>query len=86
MILHAGDIYVPVCLDWQGAIAPVYAVEMLADAQFKEDSRVVDKRRVLSLEGHTISLIHDLLVRVMAQEVTELTLPIKAYPPGRGLI
>ena len=25
VILHAGDIYVPSCLDWLEAIAPVYA-------------------------------------------------------------
>ena len=70
-ILHAGDIYVPACLDWLEAIAPVYAVELGADAHFKEDPRVVDKRRVVHLEGHTIGLTHDLLVPGMVPEVTE---------------
>ena len=41
VILHAGDIYVPACLDWLEKLAPVYAVELEADAQFKGDSRVV---------------------------------------------
>ena len=80
LILHAGDIYVRACLDWLEAIAPVYAVEMLADPQFKEDPRVVDKKRVLNLEGHSIGLIHDLLVPGMPQEVTERTPLSKHFP------
>ena len=69
VILHAGDIYLPSCLDWLEAIAPVYAVEMWADAHFNEDPRVVNKTRVLHLEGHTVGLTHDLLVPGMAQEI-----------------
>ena len=85
LILHAGDIYVRACLDWLEAIAPVYAVEMVADPQFKEDPRVVDKKRVLNLEGHSIGLIHDLLVPGMPQEVTELTPLSKHFPPDAEL-
>ena len=69
VIIHAGDIYSPACLDWLEEIAPVFAVELGADAHFKEDQRVVDKTRVLHLEGHTIGLTHDLLVPGMAQEI-----------------
>ena len=82
VILHAGDIYVPACLDWLETIAPVYAVEMWGDAQFKEDPRVVDKTRVLHLGGHTIGLTHDLLVPGMAQEITEYSPLSKHFPPG----
>ena len=77
VILHAGDIYVPSCLDWLEEIAPVYAVEMEAEAQFKEDARVVNKTRVLHLGGHTIGLIHDLLVPGMVQA--------KHFPPNAEL-
>ena len=49
VIIHAGDIYQPSCLDWPEKIAPVYAVEFGADAHFKEDARVVDMARVLDL-------------------------------------
>ena len=73
VILHAGDIYIPACLDWLETIAPVYAVELGAGGLFKEDSRVVDKFRVLQLEGHSIGLIHDLWVRGMEHEITEHT-------------
>ena len=84
-ILHAGDIYVPACLDWLEAIAPVYAVEMEGDFHFKQDPRVVDKKRVLNLEGHTIGLIHDLMVPGMAQEVTEFSPLSKHFPPDADL-
>ena len=85
VILHAGDIYVPSCLDWLEVIAPVYAVEMWAGDQFKEDPRVVDKMRVLHIEGHTIGLTHDLLVPGMAQEVTEHSPLAKHFPPDGDL-
>jgi putative phosphoesterase len=85
VILHAGDIYQPDCLDWLEQIAPVYAVELGADAHFKEDTRVVDKARVIQLEGHTIGIIHDLLVPGMAQEVTEFSPLAKHFPQGTDL-
>ena len=80
VIIHAGDIYQPSCLDWLEKIAPVYAVELGADAHFKEDVRVVDMSRVLELEGHKIGLIHDLMVPGVAQEITEFT-PLSKYFP-----
>ena len=85
VILHAGDIYVPSCLDWLEAIAPVYAVEMEADAHFQDDPRVVNKTRVLHLEGHTIGLIHDLLVPGMDQEITEYSPISKHFPRDADL-
>ena len=85
LILHAGDIYVPSCLDWLEAIAPVYAVELGADAHFREDPRVVNNKRVLHLEGHAIGLTHDLLVPGMAQEITEFSPLSKHFPPDADL-
>ncbi len=85
LILHAGDIYLPSCLDWLEEIAPVYAVELGADAHFKEDPRVVDKTRVLHLEGHTVGLTHDLLVPGMVQEITEHSPVSKHFPQDADL-
>ncbi len=85
VILHAGDIYTPHCLDWLEKIAPVYAVELGADAHFRKDPRVVNNARVLQLEGHTIGLTHDLLVPGMAQEITEFTPLSKHFPPDADL-
>lgn len=62
LILHAGDIYQSVCLDWLERIAPVTAVELESMVHFKNDSRVEEKR-VLTLEGHSIGLVHDLFLR-----------------------
>jgi putative phosphoesterase len=85
VIIHAGDIYQPSCLDWLEEIAPVYAVELGADAHFKDDDRVVDMVRTIELEGHTIGIIHDLLVPGMAQEVTEFTPLSKHFPQDAEL-
>ncbi len=85
VIIHAGDIYQPSCLDWLEEIAPVYAVELGADAHFKDDARVVDMARIIELEGHTIGIIHDLLVPGMAQEVTEFTPLSKHFPQDADL-
>ena len=85
VIIHAGDIYQPSCLDWLEKIAPVYAVELGAGAHFQEDPRVVDMSRVLKLEGHTIGLIHDLLVPGMTQEITEYTPLSKHFPTDSDL-
>ena len=85
VIIHAGDIYLPSCLDWLEEIAPVYAVELEADAHFKDDSRVMDKTRVLHLEGHSIGLTHDLLVPGMVQEITQYSPLSKHFPQGSDL-
>ena len=85
VILHAGDIYLPSCLDWLEALAPVYAVEMEAEAHFNEDPRVVDRTRVIRLEGHTIGITHDLMVPGMAQEITEYSPLSKHFPPDADL-
>jgi putative phosphoesterase len=69
LILHAGDILVPSCLDWLERIAPVKAVELGSKAHFKEDPRVAEKR-VVEVEGHAIGMVHDLVLRGMGGEVT----------------
>ncbi|HIM37872.1 MAG TPA: metallophosphoesterase [Dehalococcoidia bacterium] len=85
LILHAGDIYLPSCLDWLEKIAPVYAVELGSDAHFSNDSRVVDKTRVLRLEGQSIGITHDLLVPGMAQEITEYSPLSRHFPANADL-
>ena len=85
VIIHAGDIYQPSCLDWLEEIAPVYAVELGAAAHFKGDARVVDMARVVELEGHSVGIIHDLLVPGMGQEVTEFSPLSKHFPQDADL-
>ena len=83
LILHAGDIYQSVCLDWLERIAPVTAVELESMVHFKNDSRVEEKR-VLTLEGHRIGLVHDLFLRgideVRPGTITARNLPDESLP------
>jgi len=62
MILHAGNVYIPAILDWLERIAPVKVSGSLdRDKQVHGDPRVEEKQ-VLEVEGHTIGVIHDLMV------------------------
>ncbi|MDP6102115.1 MAG: metallophosphoesterase family protein [Dehalococcoidia bacterium] len=62
LILHAGNIYIPTILDWLERIAPVKAAGSLdRDKQSHGDPRVEEKQ-VVEVEGHTIGVIHDLMV------------------------
>lgn len=61
LILHAGDIYSADCLDWLERLAPVIAVEV-APAPVIGDPRVAE-RRVISLKGYAVGLVHDLAIR-----------------------
>ncbi len=61
LILHAGDVYVPSCLDWLERVAPVRAVELGGAVHFNADSRVAHKQ-VIEVQGHAIGLVHDLML------------------------
>ena len=84
LILHAGDIYIPSCLDWLERIAPVSAVELESTVHFNGDPRVAEKR-VLELGGHIIGLVHDLALKgidevrpgvIEAQHLPDQSLPV----------
>ena len=83
LILHAGDIYLPSCLDSLENIAPVLAVELEAKTHFDGDPRVAEKR-VVELDGYTIGMVHDLMLPRMRQEVRPGAIAA-AYPPGDSL-
>jgi len=60
LILHAGDIYVPSVLDQLEHIAPVMAARGDDDSgEILRDKRVKWKH-ILSLEGHTLWLVHEM--------------------------
>ena len=82
LILHAGDIYSSDCLDWLELIAPVIAVEV-APAPVIGDPRVAE-RRVIELEGHTIGLVHDLMLKGLTVEVVPGSIAAK-FPADRSL-
>ena len=68
LILHAGDIYQPSSIDWLERIAPVKGVELGSRAHFEHDDRV-EEMQVLELEGHTIGMVHDLMLPGFSDEV-----------------
>lgn len=67
LILHAGDIYSPECLDWLETIAPLYAVEV-PPALAWGDPRV-ERKRVLDILGHRVGLVHELTLIGYGMEV-----------------
>ena len=83
LILHAGNIYEPAILDWLERIAPVKAAGSVdRDHQSWSDPRVAEKQ-VLELEGHTIGVVHDLIVPGWGGDVYPGT--IAAYLSGISL-
>lgn len=67
LILHAGDIYAVSCLNWLERIAPVKAVEQGGSSYYANDGRVAE-RRVLELGGHSIGMVHELVLRGLVGE------------------
>ena len=81
LILHAGNIYRPAILDWLELIAPVKAARSVdRDHQCQDDPRVADQQ-VLELEGHTIGVVHDLILAELGGDVYPGT--IGAHSPSR---
>jgi hypothetical protein len=85
LILLAGDIFIPACLDWLESIAPVKAVELGAIGHFEGDARVVFHKRVVDAEGHAIGMVHELAIPGMsALEVLPGVID-KSFPPNASL-
>ena len=83
LILHAGDIYIPSCLDWLEQFAPVQAVEHHGSANFKGDSRVSEQRTV-EVEGYTIGMVHDFMLPGVQKEIRPGVIEAD-FPPGESL-
>ncbi|MFL2640340.1 MAG: metallophosphoesterase family protein [Dehalococcoidia bacterium] len=62
MILHAGDIYDPACLDWLEKVAPTLACEGNGDFFRKIKDPRIEPTRVISVEGFNIGLTHGLAI------------------------
>ena len=71
LILHAGDIYDPACLDWLEKAAPVLACEGNGDFFRKIKDPRIEATRVMEFEGFKIGLTHGLA--------------IPEYPPRRTI-
>ncbi len=62
MILHAGDIYDPSCLDDLERAAPVYACQGNGDFFRRVSDPRIERTRVLDVEGFGIGLTHGLAI------------------------
>jgi putative phosphoesterase len=82
LILHAGDIRTPECLDWLEQIAPVLAVE-IRPSPTDNDPRVVYKR-VFEVGGYTIGMKHDFMLKGMMWELMPGAIGAK-FPPDQRL-
>ena len=65
MILHAGDIYNPECLDWLERIAPVHSCEGNGDFFRKIKDRRIERAPVLEIEGFKVGVTHGLAIPEM---------------------
>lgn len=68
LILHAGHVYVPSCIDWLEQIAPVRSTESWVEGSGESLTRN-GRVEVLELEGHTIGMAHELILRSLGDDV-----------------
>jgi putative phosphoesterase len=67
-ILHAGHAYVPSCLEWLGRIAPVTSTESWMEGTGEALTRN-GQVQVMELEGHTVGMAHELILRGLGDDV-----------------
>jgi putative phosphoesterase len=68
LILHAGHANVPSCIAWLERIAPVRSTESWVEGageSWTRNSRV----EVMQLAGHTVGMVHELILRRLADDV-----------------
>ena len=65
MIMHAGDIYDPACLDWLERVAPVYACEGNGDFFRRIKDRRIERTQVLDIGGLKVGITHGLAIPEM---------------------
>ncbi len=83
LILHAGHAYVPSCLEWLGRIAPVTSTESWLEGTGETPTRN-GRVQVLELEGHTIGMAHELILRSLGDDVLPGEIA-RSFPRGESL-
>lgn len=83
LILHAGHAYVPSCLEWLGRIAPVRSTESWLEGTGETPTRN-GRVQVMELEGHTIGMAHELILRSLGDDVLPGSIG-RSFPPGESL-
>lgn len=67
-ILHAGHAYVASCLKWLERIAPVKSTESWLEGSGESLTRN-GQVQVMQMEGHTIGMAHELILRSLGDDV-----------------
>ncbi|MBI2887547.1 MAG: metallophosphoesterase family protein [Chloroflexi bacterium] len=83
LILHAGDIYIQSCIEWLERIAPVQATTSWFGSAREGASRV-SVPKVVEVEGHSVGLVHELILTGMSDDVFPGAIET-SFPPGRSL-
>ncbi len=78
LILHAGHAYVASCIEWLERIAPVRSTESwLVEAG--ENPMRNGRVEVMELEGHTIGMAHELIIKSLGDDVFPGSIGRSAY-------
>lgn len=83
LILHAGHVFASSCIEWLGRIAPVKASESWFEGTGEAITRS-GRIEVLELEGHSIGLVHELILLRLGDDVLPGAIERK-FPPGESL-
>ena len=68
LILHAGHAYTADCIAWLEAIAPVRSTESWVEGSGESLTRN-GRVQALELEGHTVGMAHELILRTLPEDV-----------------
>ena len=68
LILHAGHANVASCIEWLERIAPVRSTESWVEGSGENWTRNI-RVEVMEVEGHTIGMLHELIIRSLADDV-----------------
>jgi hypothetical protein len=84
LILHAGHANVASCLEWLGRIAPVRATESWLQGEGESWTRS-GQVAVMEVAGHTIGMVHELIIGSLADDVLPGALG-RAFPDAGPLL
>ena len=82
-IVHAGHAYVPSCLEWLEHIAPVTSTESWLEGAGETPTRN-GRVQVMELEGHTVGMAHELILRSLGDDVLPGAIK-RSFPSGESL-
>ena len=83
LILHAGHAYAHSCIEWLERIAPVQSTESWVEGTGESLTRN-GRVQVLELEGHTVGMAHELILRSLGDDVLPGTIE-RSFPRDESL-